>query len=462
MAARRTILVVDDEPRMREVVAAALDDLGYRTVIADTADDALRRIGGEPVDLLLSDLRMPGMDGRELLRQARRLAPNLPVVIMTAYSSVKDAVQLVKEGAFDYVGKPFEIEELAATLDNALRLSEALRDNQRLRRELEGRYRFESLIGASPAFRRVIAAIGEVCESRANVLLTGESGTGKEVAARAIHFNSTRSRNPFVAINCAAIPEGLLESELFGHVKGAFTGAVNARPGRFVQADGGTIFLDEIGDMPIAIQAKILRVLQDRVVEAVGGTSSKLVDVRIVAATNQDLRESVRNGGFRSDLYYRLNVFPIELPALRRRPEDIPLLVAHFLAELRKGTGRPVPDFSPAALRLMEAYDWPGNIRELQNCVERAVIIARGSQIETSDLPDDLHRPATRPAADADAIPSNLEAALEDIERRFVIAALERTQGSQVQAAQLLGVSERSLWHRVKKLGISIVKRANA
>jgi two-component system response regulator AtoC len=460
MPATRTILVVDDEPRLREVIASALEDLGYRTLLAESGEAAIGVIEADDVDLVLTDLRMPVMDGRELLHQVRNRWPGMPIVVMTAYSTVKDAVQMIKEGAFDYVSKPFEIDELSATIANALRLYEALRDNLRLRKELEGRHRFDSLIGASPPFRRVIEAIGEVCESRANVLLTGESGTGKEVAARSIHFNSARREGPFVAINCAAIPEGLLESELFGHVKGAFTGAVSARPGRFVQADGGTIFLDEIGDMPIAIQAKILRVLQDRTVEAVGGTHSKLVDVRIVAATNKDLRESVRNGSFRNDLYYRLNVFPIELPPLRDRREDVPLLVRHFLLDLAKTSDRPMPDFTPAALRLMEAYEWPGNIRELQNCVERAVIVAKNGRVDVGDLSQDLHLPAAKGnAREADSIPPDLDAELERIERRFVLDALQKTNGVQVQAAELLGITERSLWHRVKKLGINIVKR---
>jgi two-component system response regulator AtoC len=459
-AAAHTILVVDDEPRLREVVASALEDIGYRTLLAESGDEALKKVESEAVDLVLTDLRMPQMDGRELLQQLRRRWPNLPVVVMTAYSTVKDAVQLIKDGAFDYVGKPFEIDELTAVVANALRLYDALQDNLRLRRELEGRYRFDSLIGASPTFQRVIEAIAEVCESRANVLLTGESGTGKEVAARAIHFNSPRRSGPFVAINCAAIPEGLLESELFGHVKGAFTGAVSARPGRFVQADGGTIFLDEIGDMPIAIQAKILRVLQDRTIEAVGGTHSKQVDVRIVAATNKDLRESVRSGGFRNDLYYRLNVFPIELPPLRKRREDVPLLVQHFLQELGKNAERAMPEFTPAAFRLMEAYDWPGNIRELQNCVERAVIIAKQGRVDVGDLPQDLHALSVSRTAEAGSIPRDLDGELENIERRFVLEALNRTNGIQVQAAEMLGITERSLWHRVKKLGINVSKKA--
>ena len=454
-----TILVVDDEPKLREVLAATLQELGYQTRMAASGAAALEQIENDPVDLVLSDLRMPGMSGQELLAELRRRTPNVPVVLMTAYGTVKDAVQAIKDGAFDYISKPFEIDELEATIAKALRMYAALRDNLRLREELEGRYRFENLVGASPAFHKVIEAIAEVCESRASVLISGESGTGKEMVARAIHFNSSRRAGPFVAINCAAIPEGLLESELFGHVKGAFTGAVSARQGRFAQADGGTLFLDEIGDMPSALQAKILRVLQERSFEPVGSANSRTTDVRILAATNKDLREAVRNGGFRSDLYYRLNVFPIDVPPLRARREDIPLLVEHSAHELAQHMGRPQPVFTQAALRAMQDYAWPGNVRELQNCIERAIIVAKGSSVDVGDLPQDLF---TQSSANHEAvrIPSNLDAELERLEREFILEALRRTAGIQVKAAELLGVSERSLWHRVKKLGISIAKRA--
>lgn len=454
------ILLVDDEPKMRDVLSVALEDLGYRTLMAENGVGALELLDQEDVDLVLSDLRMPGMGGRELLREIKRRKPTLPVVLMTAYSTVKDAVQAIKEGAFDYIGKPFEMEELEATLANALRLYDVLRDNQRLREELEKRYSFETLIGTSPAFRRVIEAVGEVCESKANVLLMGESGTGKEMVARAIHFNSPRKTHPFVAFNCAAIPEGLLESELFGHVKGAFTGAVANRIGRFAQADKGTLFLDEIGDMPTAVQAKILRVLQERSFEPLGGTQNRSVDVRIIAATNKDLREAVRQGQFREDLYYRLNVFPIHLPPLRDRPEDIALLARHFMRQVSAGIGKRVEGFSPAALKAMTAYFWPGNIRELQNCIERAIIIAHQPVVDAVDLPDYLFE--ERPdRSDAEEIPNNLDEALERGERRYILAALRKTNGVQVKAAELLGISERSLWHRIKKLDIHIVKRAS-
>ncbi|CAN7560868.1 sigma-54 dependent transcriptional regulator [Bosea sp. LjRoot9] len=453
-----TILVVDDETRLADVLTAALEDFGYRAIAAESATEALAILDRERIDLVLTDLRLPGMDGRTLMREVRRRWPDIPVVMITAFAAVRDAVELVKEGAFDYIAKPFEIDDVAATIGRALRLSEVVRDNERLRTELEGRYSFENLIGNSPPFRRVIEQVTEVCETRATVMLNGESGTGKEVVARAIHFNSPRRKRPFVAVNCAAIPEALLESELFGHVKGAFTGALANRVGRFAAADGGTLFLDEIGDMPIAIQAKLLRVIQERSFEPVGGNQSQTVDVRIIAATHKDLRQAVAGNQFREDLYYRLNVFPIQLPALRERREDIAILAAHFLRLLAESVGKRVIGFTPGALSAMSGYAWPGNIRELQNCVERAVIVAKSPTIDAPDLPRDLFDAPAR-QREPDDPPTDLDAELEHIERRFIIEALRRTDGKQVLAAQLLGIAERSLWHRIKKLDIKVNRR---
>ena len=455
-----TILLVDDEARLADVTAVALEELGYHVLTAASGAEALALLDGEPVDLLLTDLRMPGLSGHELMLAARRLRPQLPVVVMTAYSSVKDAVQVIKEGAFDYVSKPFEIDDLDKTLKNALKLSDVLASNERLRSELEGRYRFETLVGSSPSFRRVIESIAEVCESRANVLLTGESGTGKELVARAIHYNSPRKDRPFVALNCAAIPEGLLESELFGHVKGAFTGAVSTREGRFAQADGGTLFLDEIGDMPLPVQAKILRVVQERAFERVGSSQTRQVDVRLIAATNKDLQAAVQQGAFRDDLYYRLNVFPIALPALRDRAEDVPALAAHFLEILGVGMGKRLDGFTPAALKAMSDYGWPGNIREMQNCVERGLIVAKGRLVDVQDLPRYLFANQQQQQVEGPKFPMNLDEELARIEQDFLLAALNRSDGVQVAAAQLLGINERSLWHRIKKYGIQITRRA--
>ncbi|MGO4405282.1 sigma-54-dependent transcriptional regulator [Bosea sp. RAF48] len=449
-----TILVVDDEERLADVLAAALEDLGYRTTAVTSVQAALAALDQSRFDLVLTDLRLPVMDGRDLLREVRSRWPDIPVIILTAFAAVRDAVELIKEGAFDYIAKPFEMEDVAATIRRALRLADVVRDNERLRSELEGRHSFDTLIGNSASFRRVIEQVTEVCETRATVMLNGESGTGKELVARAIHFNSPRRGRPFIAVNCAAIPETLLESELFGHVKGAFTGALANRVGRFAAAEGGTLFLDEIGDMPLAIQAKLLRVVQERSFEPVGANRSQSVDVRLIAATHKDMREEVATGRFREDLFYRLNVFPIQLPALRERPEDIPLLATHFLATLSESIGKRVAGFSPAALAAMAGHDWPGNIRELHNCIERALIVAKTAQIDVQDLPRDLFEGQRR--AGRDALPRDLDAELERIERDFIIEALRRSEGVQVKAARMLGIAERSLWHRIKKLDIRV------
>ncbi|MFI4994760.1 MAG: sigma-54-dependent transcriptional regulator [Hyphomicrobiales bacterium] len=456
-----TILIVDDEVRLAELLSASITDRGYRTIVCESAEAALEAFDPVTIDLVISDLRMPGRDGRSLLNDIRAQAPDTPVVLITAYTSMRDAVEMVKEGAFDYISKPFEMDDILATLERALKLGDAMRENARLRSEIEGRHGFEQLVGTSPAFRRVIEQIGEVCSSRATVLLTGESGTGKEVVARAIHFNSPRRSKPFVAVNCAAIPEGLIESELFGHVKGAFTGAVLHRRGRFADADRGTIFLDEIGDMPVAVQAKILRVLQERSFEPVGSGRTEKTDTRVIAATNRDLRRAVEENSFREDLFYRLNVFPIALPALRERKEDIPALAQHFLKSATETIGKRIVGVTPAALAAMTNYHWPGNIRELQNCVERAVIVARASTIDVPDLPRDLFDQGAKPEKSARSRIGNLDEELARIEKSFILDALRETNGIQSRAAKLLGINERSLWHRVKKLGIAITKRAS-
>lgn len=453
-----TILLVDDEVRLLDVLGGVLETLGYCALTANNGASALELLERESVDLILTDLRMSGMTGQDLLAAARRRFPTMPVVIMTAYSTVRDAVQAIKDGAFDYIEKPIEQDELSTILTNALRLHDALRENERLRQELVGRYKFDTLVGNSPAFQKVIRSISDVCEQRTTVLVTGESGTGKEVVARAIHFNSPRHSKPFVAVNCAAIPEALLESEFFGHVKGSFTGAVTNRIGRFAQAEGGTLFLDEVGDMPLHLQVKILRVLQEKQYEPVGSSGSRTTDVRIIAATNRDLTAMVGDGEFRQDLYYRLAVFPIRLPALRERAEDIQLLLNLFADELAPSLGKRKVSFSPEAVRVLSNYRWPGNIRELQNCVERTLISARGPLIEAADLPPYLSERS--PANEQAAFPLELDKETAVFERRQIHAALEQAGGVQARAAELLGINERSLWHRLKKYGIAISKTA--
>ncbi|QNH75956.1 sigma-54-dependent Fis family transcriptional regulator [Pseudomonas protegens] len=457
------LLVVDDEPKLCDLLSSALSQDGIQVFTASNGLHALKVLEQEDIDLVISDWRMPGMDGPQLLGEIKQRYPNLPVIVMTAYSTVKNAVQSMRNGAYDYIAKPFDIDELDITVSKALQFRDILKDNQRMRAELDEHQQFDSLVGDSPTFRRVLQAVDSVRDSNATILLTGESGTGKEMVARAIHKHGNRADKPFVAVNCAAIPEGLLESEMFGHRKGAFTGAVADRIGRFQQADKGTLFLDEVGDMPLALQAKILRALQERVIEPVGDPRERKVDVRVIAATNKNLLEAVANKEFREDLYYRLNVFPIPLPALRERVEDIAPLARHFAHSLG-AAGKRITGFSPQALQAMASYAWPGNIRELQNCVERATIVARASVIEESDLPGYLFDtpPAGaegRPLLGVNApVPSDLDAALAEVERSYILAALQQSNGVQAAAAQMIGISERSFWYRLKKLGIQVDK----
>ncbi|EJM79502.1 sigma-54-dependent transcriptional regulator [Pseudomonas sp. GM60] len=455
------VLVVDDEPKLCDLLASALSQNGIVVFTAGNGLHALKVLECEDIDLVISDWRMPGMDGPQLLAEIKSRFPQLPVIVMTAYSTVKNAVQSMRNGAFDYIAKPFDIDELDITVNKALQFRDILKDNQRMRAELDEHRQIDSLIGDSPSFRRVLHAIDSVRESNATILLTGESGTGKEMVARAIHTHGNRADKPFVAVNCAAIPEGLLESEMFGHRKGAFTGAVADRVGRFQQADKGTLFLDEIGEMPLALQAKILRALQERVIEPVGDPRERKVDVRVIAATNKNLLDAVANKEFREDLYYRLNVFPIPLPALRERVEDIAPLARHFAHTLGAAAGKRFSSFSPQALQAMARYSWPGNIRELQNCVERATIVASGAVIEEEDLPAYLFASSSADGGTLIAegsVPADLEAALAEVEKTYILAALAQSNGVQAAAAQLIGISERSFWYRLKKLGIHVDK----
>jgi two-component system NtrC family response regulator len=458
------VLVVDDEPKLCDLLASALSQNDIQVFTAGNGLHALAVLEREAIDLVITDWRMPGMDGPQLLAEIKLRFPLLPVIVMTAYSTVKNAVQSMRNGAYDYISKPFDIDELDITVNKALQFRDILRDNARLRAELDQHQQIDSLVGESPAFRRVLQAVDSVRESNATILLTGESGTGKEMVARAIHKHGNRADQPFIAVNCAAIPEGLLESEMFGHRKGAFTGAVADRVGRFMQADKGTLFLDEVGDMPLALQAKILRALQERVIEPVGDSRERKVDVRVIAATNKDLLEAVAKKEFREDLYYRLNVFPIPLPPLRERAEDIAPLAMHFALTLGAAAGKRITGFSPEAMLAMANYPWPGNIRELQNCVERATIVASSHTIEESDLPAYLF--GSRPVdssvislvSEGTEIPKDLEAALAEVEKAYILAALHETHGVQAAAAHLIGVSERSLWYRLKKLAIHVDK----
>lgn len=460
-----TVLVVDDEVKLLEVLTVALENMGHAVLTAESAEEALNVLRTETVHLVLSDLRLPGLSGRELLEKVKAARPGLPVVVMTAYASLKDAVEIIKEGAFDYTVKPFDLSDLEATVTSALRFYALSAENKLLREELQQGFHTEQFIGESPAFVTLQESIRAVSATDANVLITGESGTGKELAAKAIHYYSPRASGPLVTINCAAIPEALLESELFGHVKGAFTGAAAGQAGRFVQADSGTIFLDEIGDMPLPLQAKILRCIQEKAVEPVGAGKPRKVDVRIVAATNRDLPAAIAAGMFRQDLYYRLNVYPIVLPPLRERTEDIPLLARFFAGRFGAAMGKKPVTFTPEGLGAMQAYQWPGNIRELENCIERLSItspgmaigpeILAGCGLMTSGKILEEVSPETCNAH----FPLDLDRQLGDVERDLIVRALEHTGGVQVKAAELLNISERSMWHRIKKLGITILNK---
>ena len=462
----RTILIVDDVAQSSALLEAALANMGYSPVSVRSAEAALKILQKFEIHLILSEARLPGLSGHELLKKAKDLAPLVPVMIMTADATLKEVVEIIKDGAFDCIAKPFDPDILRASVANALRSHAENADNDRLRKDLGRTFVSDNLIGKSPALQEVRLKIREVSASVANVLITGESGTGKEVVARALHSNGPRASFPFVTINCAAIPETLLESELFGHVKGAFTGATANRQGRFAQADKGTIFLDEIGDMPLALQPKILRCIQEKTIEPVGSHMSLKVDVRIIAATHHDLAEAVGRGTFRRDLHYRLNVYPIVMPPLRERREDIPRLAAHFAKQYAAKTGGQPITFTEAGMRAMWDYPWPGNIRELENCVERLSIIAPGDKITPHTLAacaifDDGRKVTANffaPGAAQWSLPLDLERLLEDLERELIMQALAETGGMQVKAAGLLRIATNSIRHRIKKLGITARK----
>jgi two-component system NtrC family response regulator len=385
-----TILIVDDEKNYLLVLEALLVDAGYEVITCDNASEALEVTTSHDLDLVITDMRMPGVDGMEFLVQLRGRLPEIPVIMMTAYATVEKAVEAMKRGAFDYITKPFKNEELILTIRKALEMHRLKRENRLLSQELQERFKFGNIVGKSKVMHQVYEVIEKVAQTRASVLITGESGTGKELIARAIHFSSTRSDKPFITVNCSALPETLLESELFGHERGAFTGAVTRRKGRFELAHNGTLFLDEVGDMSHALQVKLLRVLQEMRFERVGGTATLQVDARLVAASNRDLKREVELGRFREDLYYRLKVVHITVPPLRERRDDIPLLVHHFLKKVAKANGLPVKNVSHEALKYLYQYDWVGNVRELENVIERAVILCDGEEIRPQDLPEEL------------------------------------------------------------------------
>jgi len=444
------ILIVDDEAPQREMIGGFLKKQGFDVVLAASGQEALEVVRRGPVDLVLTDLRMSQMSGVELLAEVKKLNPEIPVVVMTAYGSIESAVSAMKAGAYDYLSKPVDLDDLLHLIRKVEERQHLIAENRELRERLKERYRLEGIVAESGAMQEVLSLVYRVAGSTATVLIRGESGTGKELIAQAIHYHSPRAKGPFIKVNCAALPETLLESELFGHVKGAFTGAIQDKAGRFEAAHGGTIFLDEIGDISPAIQAKLLRVLQDREFERVGSNRTLRVDVRILAATNQDLEAAVRNRRFREDLYYRLNVVPIYIPPLRERRQDIPPLIDHFLRKFSKENHKRIQGLTREARDALLKYDYPGNVRELENLIERAVVLCRGEVIGMGDLPLTFRAVEVEQEA-----PPSLPALLEGIERRKILEALERSGWIQTKAAEELGISERALRYKMKKYGLS-------
>ncbi len=439
------VLVVDDEVNARNALAELLSDEGYATEVAGDGKEALRVIEAFDPDVVLTDLKMPLLDGLSLLEQARPLVPHAAFVVMTAFGSIDTAVQAIKRGAENYLTKPLDLDAVSALVERACEKAHLSRETSELRRRLDHRFNVESILGDHPAMQRLLKTIAQVAASRATVLIHGESGTGKELIAAAIHQSSPRKDKPFVRLNCAALAESLLESELFGHEKGAFTGAVARREGRFKQAHGGTLFLDEVSEIPLPLQVKLLRFLQEKQFERVGGNDTLTVDVRIVAASNRDLKARVKDGAFREDLFYRLNVVQVDVPPLRARKSDIPMLAGHFLRRFAQENQREITGFSDLSLRTLVSYAWPGNVRELENAVERAVVMCDGPQIEAEHLP--MH--GQEPARDAGFLIPGLT--LAELERLAILQTLDAVGGSTAKAAELLDVSQRKIQYRLRE-----------
>ncbi len=452
---KRRILVVDDDESLRRVTQVQLEQSGYRVLTAVNGEEGLRALEQSGADLVLTDLKMPGMSGLELLKRIRAEYAGTTVIVMTAYGTVETAVQAMRAGAYDYITKPVNIDELRLTIARALERVELVEQVQALRASLDRKYGFENILGRSKALLTVLDLAARASGTDSTVLVRGETGTGKELLAKAIHFNSRRRERPFVTINCGAIPKDLLESELFGHVKGSFTGAVAHKRGRIELADGGTLFLDEIGELPVELQVKMLRLIQQGEIEKVGATEPNTVDVRTIAATHRNLLAMAEDGAFREDLYYRLAVIELELPPLRDRPEDIPELVEQFFARAKEKHGREALTLPPALIPYFAAYRWPGNVRQLENVVERLVVLARGDEVSVEDLPDFLRveRPA-REALHLELPPQGIS--LEAVERELIERALEKFEGNQTQAARYLDISRKTLIYRMEKYGIRV------
>ncbi len=440
------ILIAEDEDLMRNILTTLLSRAGYETFAASNGEDALRIFQTEEIDLLLTDIRMPEMDGLELLDRVRDLDQEVMVIMTTAYGSVESAVEAMRKGAYDYITKPFINDDIKLTVQNALNQRALFRENRYLKRALKEKYRFERIIGTSEAMQQVYDLMEKVCRATINILITGETGTGKELVAQAVHYNSDRAEKPFLAVNCGALAENLLESELFGHVKGAFTGAIASKVGYFQRADGGTLLLDEIGEVSPALQVKLLRAVQEREVVPVGSTEPVRLDVRLICATNRDLEAEVAGGRFREDLFYRVNVMQIGMPALRERRDDIPLLARHFLTAHAEGAGASNPVVSREAMTCLINYDWPENVRELENVVERAVLLAEGEAIVAEHLPEKV-----REAPIGIEDPEGREMTLAELEKRHILKVMDQMGGNKSEAARILGINLATLYRKLDR-----------
>ena len=445
----RVILVVDDDAPTREALESGLKKMGHEIIAAGTGGAALEEVRRQAVDLAIIDLKLPDMEGTDLFEALRILRPAAMAIMISGHATVDEAVSALKKGIYDFITKDFRMHELRKVVNKALETQQLLAENERLRQALQDRGPAGRILGRGPALLKVIHLINQIAPLKSTVLLTGESGVGKELVAEAIHHQSPRKLKPLVKLNCGALPEGLIESELFGHEKGSFTGAIQQRKGRFELADGGTIFLDEISEMPPSTQVKLLRVLQEGDFERVGGSQTLKTDVRVIAATNVDLEAAVAEGKFRKDLFYRLHVIHLELPALRERVEDIPILALHFLDKFCLENNRPPMGFAPEAMSALKRFDWPGNVRELQNVVERSVALCQGSTVELEDLPDEIKRHS--PADDKITIP--VGASMEEIERLAITQTLRKTGGDKELTARLLGIGLATLYRRLKEMG---------
>ena len=455
------ILIIDDEKSILDLLSVVFKKEGYTVETALSAKMALELIDKEEFDLVLTDIKLPQMSGMKILQYVKEKYPAMPVVMITAYGTIKQAIEALKMGAMDYIVKPFNMEELKIIVAQGLENRRIQQENVLLKKDLEEKYGMNNMVGKSKKMLEVYNLIEKIAGTDSTVLISGESGTGKEIAARAIHFHSRRRERPFVSINCGALPENLLESELFGHVKGSFTGAIANKKGMFETAEKGTLFLDEVGEMSPWTQVKLLRTLQDRKVRRVGGTDEFPIDVRIIGATNQDLKKRIEEGKFREDLFYRLNVISLELPPLRNRKEDIPLLVSHFLSKYCDKMGRNMKRMAPRVMKVFESYSWPGNVRELENSIERIIAIEERETITESSLPEELISPQREQDRSYEVKPGfDLNTTLDDISRNFVQQALQRTNGNLKETATLLGINYRSLRYLIEKLGLRSAKEA--